>query len=83
MALGGALDKAFGLAPYPHDETRNIRVCEQGIDGRIIACQFFLGKERMNLPVAYAMQRHGVAAALRFRHQVVQVKLRGVDRSAA
>lgn len=50
---------------------------QQGLRRGVLPSQFILGKERMDLPMADAVQDHRFPSAFGTRNQVVRVLLRG------
>ncbi|ODV42941.1 hypothetical protein AWV79_22080 [Cupriavidus sp. UYMMa02A] len=70
----------FGrLAGDPADEVDHGRVAPQRFPVVEAACQFGFGEDRMDLLVADAVHRHGLAATVAARNRVVQVRARALD----
>jgi len=56
LALAAFFKKCIGLGLHPADEVDHLFVLFQGFDGGVLAGQFGLGEQCVNLAVAYAVQ---------------------------
>ena len=81
--LAGALAELGWLATHPRKKLRHGRVRLQRVYGAVLARQFALGEQRVNLPVADAVQVLGMTTAMRAWHQMVCIALRGRDHPIA
>lgn len=75
ITRAGTFVESLGLVPHPFDEVPNLLVEEQLVDGRIRVRQLRLGEQRVKLTMADTMQDDGILAALRFRHEVMEILL--------
>ncbi len=81
--LAGALAELRRLATHPRKKLRHGRVRLQCVYGAVLARQLALGEQRMNLPVANAVQVLGVASAVRAWHQMMGITLGQRDHAIA
>ncbi len=56
LALATFFKKCIGFGLHPADEASHRFVLLQGFDGGVLAGQFGLGEQGVNLAVAYAVQ---------------------------
>ena len=83
MAFAAFFKKRVGLGLHPADEAGHFFVLLQGLDRGVGAGQFGFGEQRMDLPVANAVQHHRLHAAVRLGDQMVRILLAGRHRALA
>lgn len=74
-AFAAFFKKIGRLAADPVDERAHVRMRQQCLGGVELPCQFVLGQERMDLPVADAVQQLGLAPAFGLGYKVMRVLL--------
>ena len=82
-AFAAFLKEVRRLALDPGHKLEHIRVRQQSLRRVELPGQFVLGQERMDLPVADAVQQLGLTPAFGFGHEVVRVLLGRRDLAAA